>query len=124
MALMEEKWIRDTGLIFALAALFLAYKGILLGIPIAALLVLAVLFVPKILWPLAWLWHTLAHGLGFVMQRVFFGLVFFIVITPVAVIRKIFVYDALSFFNGASTKTAFVARKKRAVERKDLNKPY
>jgi len=121
---MNEKWVRDTGLIFALLGLFFSYRGFAWGLPVAAVLLLAVLFVPKALWPLAWVWERIAHGLGFVMQGVFFGLVFFAVITPVALVRRIFVRDPLVLYSGAEKDTAFVSHAGGIVRREHLEKPY
>ncbi len=121
---MSEKWVRDTGLVFALVALLFAYKGFTLGIPGAALLLLAVMFFPKALWPLAWTWEKVAHGLGFVMQRVFFGIVFFAIITPVGLIRRLFVRDPLMIAGIADRTTAFMAHEGGIVRKEDLEKPF
>jgi len=121
---MSEKWIRDTGLIFALLGLFLAYKGYVWGFPAASMLILAVLFFPKALWPLAWVWEKIAHGLGFVMQPIFFGLVFFFVVTPIALVRKIFVRDPLAFFSGAEKDSAFIDRSGGFMTAQQLEKPF
>ena len=87
-------------------------------------LVVAVTFFPKVLWPLAWAWEKVAHGLGFVMQRVFFGTVFFLIITPVGLIRRVFVRDPLVLAGGAERATAFFAHEHGKVRREDLEKPF
>lgn len=46
-------------------------------------------FVPRILKPLHWLWMGLALVLGWVMTRVLLTLVFYLVITPFGLMRRL-----------------------------------
>jgi hypothetical protein len=119
---MSDKWVRDTGLVFVLVALVFAYRGSTAALLIAGLLVLAVLFVPSLLKPLAWGWQKFAEVLGFVMQRIFFGLVFFVIVTPIGFVRRILGKDERDLARDIPRDTAFVP--KAPITRVSLERPY
>ena len=52
--------------------------------------------VPKLLTPVYWLWMKLAHLLGWVNIRLLLGIIFFVIITPMAIVMKVFGRDALN----------------------------
>lgn len=120
---MTEKWIRDTGIVFALLFLFLGSKGYSWGFAISALLLLIVLFVPSLLTPLAWVWLRLTEALGLVMNKVFFGLVFFVVILPVGLLRRLFKGDTRDQRAQPEQESAFQERDHMVVAA-DLAKPF
>lgn len=63
---------------------------------IGALLVLSGIIFPKILLPIHKVWMTLAVILGFVMTRVILSILFYLVVTPIGFIAKIFGKDFLN----------------------------
>lgn len=116
---LTEKWVRDTGLILALVFLFFAYKEYSWGLHLSALTLLALLFYPSLLKPLAYLWLKLTHLLGSVMNKVFFGLVFFFVVTPIALLRRLLGKEHVEH----GGESAFVMRS-GIMRRESLEKPY
>jgi hypothetical protein len=50
---------------------------------------------PRGLTPIEWLWMKMAHILGQIMTRVILSLAFFLVITPIGLIMKLFGRDPL-----------------------------
>ncbi|MFH0740188.1 MAG: SxtJ family membrane protein [bacterium] len=48
------------------------------------------LFLPKALRPINFIWMKFSLALGFVMTRIILAIVFFLIVTPVAVIARIF----------------------------------
>jgi hypothetical protein len=62
----------------------------------AVFLVAAAYVVPVILRPLYVPWMALAAVLGFVMTRVLLTLTFFVMITPIGLLRRIFGNDSLN----------------------------
>jgi len=77
------------------------YRGKFLSVaqivlPLGGLLILLGLLWPKILvWPNK-LWMLLAEGLSFVTTRIILGLVFFLVVTPIGVVKRLTGWDPLS----------------------------
>ena len=63
---------------------------------VGGLLMTAGAIVPKLLTPVYWLWMKLAHLLGWVNTRLLLGIIFFVIITPMAIVMKIFGRDALN----------------------------
>lgn len=121
---MSEKWIRDTGLVFGLFFLILGvWKGTQSFLLVSTGLLVAVLFIPSILTPVAWVWLKVAEVLGFVMNRVFFGLVFFVVVFPVGLFRRIFKGDERDLTPHPNKKSAFIDRD-HVVTPENLAKPY
>ena len=105
---MNATWIRDTGLVFALISLFFASQGSKVGLVSAVALILVTLLCPSLLRPLAWLWFIIAGALGTVMPRVFFGLIFFIVVTPMGLVRRLCKSDVRDFSRDTTHTTSFI----------------
>jgi hypothetical protein len=118
---MSEKWIRDTGLVGALVLMFLGlrYGG---GFFIASFVVmLFTLLAPKALYPVAYLWLTLTKVLAAIVPKIFFGLVFFVVIVPVGFVRKMMGKDKM--IREGDDKSVFFVRD-HAYTKADLETPF
>jgi hypothetical protein len=120
---MSDKWTRDTGLVFALLFLILGWKGNVYFLAASAVLLVVVLFMPIVLVPLAWTWLKLAEILSFVMNRAFFGLVFFLVIVPMGFLKRIFAGDQRDFQLQPAKKSAFIEREV-VIGPQDLANPF
>jgi hypothetical protein len=95
---------RDTGQVLALG---LALAAFVLKRPELALasagVTLAVLVWPPLFRPLAFVWFGLAEILGWVMTRVIFSTIFFLLVTPVGLCRRMCGLDPMErgrFKNG------------------------
>ncbi len=118
---MSEKWIRDTGLVGALVLLFLGIKynpGFLVA---SFVFLLVTLLVPKALYPVAYLWLMLTKVLAAIVPKIFFGLVFFVVIVPVGIIRRILGKDRVIRKGGE--ESVFFIRNHKYVKA-DLETPF
>lgn len=120
---MNEKWMRDTGLVLGLLCLVLGYSGNKSFLIASGILVALAMLVPKALYPLAWVWLKLVFLLGWIMPKVFFGIVFFLVIFPVGAIRTFMKKDALLLRNWKEAKTVFWDRDVR-FGKQHLENPY
>ena len=97
------KELRDFGIVvgiaFALLATLLWWKHgkvdprILYGV--SAFLILSGLILPRILRPFQWIWMRFALVLGWVMNRVILGVMFYIVFTAVAMVMRVIRRDVL-----------------------------
>lgn len=103
----SQKQETETGVVFALMTII---AGLLTGQQIMYLvacgLLLLVLFIPGLFKPLAFLWFGLSRILGWFFSRILLSLVFFLLVTPVALLRKIMGIDRLrlrKFKKGSSS---------------------
>ena len=101
----KRKQLRQFGLmvggILVLIGLWKLYQGkhetarlILWSVGVALMVTGAI--VPKLLTPVYWIWMKLALLLGWVNTRLLLGIIFFVIITPMAVVMKVFGRDALN----------------------------
>jgi malonyl CoA-acyl carrier protein transacylase len=120
---MTDRFVRDTGLVFALVALVFAYFGHSQGILVAAVLIAVVLFAEKLLRPIARIWFMVAEVMGTVLNYVFFTIVFTLVVVPVGVLMRIAKGDHRDERARSSRPTAFTDRDAK-VTATDLIHPF
>ena len=96
---------REFGLIVGgmllLLSLWWTYRGKFhsltqITLPAGALLVLLGILFPRILYYPNKAWMTLAEGLSFVSMRIILALVYFAVVTPIGIIKRMTGWDPLS----------------------------
>lgn len=116
---------RDTGMAMALICLLFAYWGQRpVFVPLAIVLLLLTMAAPQVFKPLAVFWFGLSHVLGNVVSRVILSIVFFVLVTPIGLIRRWAGKDSLQlrkWKQGADS--VFVARD-GVIRPEDLNNPY
>ncbi len=102
---LDKKGLREFGLLTAgiIALLFGLLLPLLWGhnlplIPsiIAGILAILALFIPQSLGPVYQGWMRVAQVLAWVNSRLILGLIFFIIVTPMAIIMKIIKRDPLN----------------------------
>ncbi|QLA17625.1 SxtJ family membrane protein [Desulfolutivibrio sulfoxidireducens] len=87
---------RDTGMAMVLICLLFAqFGGYKALVPVAMLVLLVNMISPGVYRPLARLWFGLSHVLGTVMSKVILSLAFFVVLTPIGLVRKAMGKDSL-----------------------------
>ena len=80
-------------------------------IPIIVILALTTILIPFLFTPFAALWYLFADAMSRIMSAILLGLVFFLVVTTVGCVRRLFGKDSLSLRQfGKSRKSAFVTR--------------
>jgi|SRR3989338_5998375 len=121
--MLTEKWVRDTGIIISLIFLFFGYNGSSWSLLLSGAVLLALLFLPSALWPFGYLWLKVAEVLGKIMNKVFFGLVFFVVVTPLGYLRRLIVGDERDLSYHKDRASAFRGRCGR-IQREQIEKPY
>jgi hypothetical protein len=113
---MNEKRLVDTGILFALVFLVAGYRFDPRYLFVSGALLLLALFYSKLLAPLAYVWLKLGETLGFVTNKIFFGLVFFLVVTPIGLLRRMLVKKS-------DNSSAFTVRD-HAWSGEDMAHPY
>ncbi len=120
---MNEKWVRDTGIIFSLIFLYFGYKGTAWAFAATSFILVALLFFPKVLWPLGYAWLKLAELLQKIVSKIFFGLVFFAIITPIGYMLRFIKGDARDLVPHPERASAFVDRNGWTTADK-IERPY
>lgn len=116
---------RDTGLAMVLICLLLAYWG---GrpryLPLAIALLLLTMVWPQAFRPLAGLWFGLSHLLGAIVSRIILTLLFFLLVTPVGLIRRWAGADTLQLKKWKKDRSSVFIERQGAIKPQDLLNPY
>src|SRR5215475_11218655 len=124
-AKMTKEQSKDTGMAMALLLLLFFLKTRRNGWLYAAIVVQIVdMIVPQIFAPVAVIWFGLSHLLGTVMSRILLAILFFGLVTPIGLLRRLLGKDSLKLraFK-ASGESAMLVRNHLFIA-KDIEKPY
>ena len=116
---------RDTGMAMVLLLLLIYLKTRREGLLYAAAIVHVVnMIVPRVYAPVAVVWLGFSHVLGTVMSKILLSILFFGLVTPIGVLRRLFGKDSLQLhaFKG-SEESAMTVRNHLFVGH-DIEKPY
>ncbi len=121
----SKKQLVDAGLaILLILVLSAQFTGNILYYKFMLPIVLATMIYPKILYPFAVLWFSLAKILGTIVSKIILTLVFFLVVFPMGAIRKVMGKDSLQLNEfKKSNKSVFKTRNYIFLS-KDLEKPF
>jgi hypothetical protein len=116
---------RDTGLLLCLILVVISfYTARQTLLPPAMVILLIAMLRPGLFHPLARLWFGLSHLLGNLSSKLILTLVFFIIVTPMGLLRRVAGKDAMRLKNWkGSEETALIERNHQYVT-KDLERPY
>lgn len=115
----------DTGMAMVLLLLSLALllsNMIFLKIAIATLII--TMIVPKLFYPLAYLWLGIAHIIGTIISRVLLFLVFVLVVLPVGMLRKSYGRDVLLLNKWKQSNDSVFKIRNHIYTASDIEKPY
>ena len=116
---------KDTGMAMVLILLLLGYWGKLPQfLPLAIAALLLTMAWPNAFRPLAVLWFGLSHLLGQVVSRVVLTVLFFLIVTPIGVIRRWTGADALQLKKWKQGQDSVFVVREGVVQGKDLEAPY
>jgi Mg2+/citrate symporter len=116
---------RDTGLAAVLLCLLLTYFWNYQQLISLAILVLLVTMIwPGLFRPLAGLWFGLAHLMGAVVSRVVLAILFFGVVTPIGLFRRLLGADPLQLKKWKRGSESVFVRRSALILPADLEKPY
>lgn len=111
---------RSFGLLFGVVFALLAAYGWFLNswpsVVVLSLLAVAVAFLllgfvaPKVLRPLNWLWFQLGQLLGKIVSPLVLGAIFFLMLTPVSLVTRLFGRDELRLKRKASQTSYWLDR--------------
>jgi hypothetical protein len=116
---------RDTGmamvLLFLLAAASRKKEGYLF---VAMALHVVNMTVPKVYKPIAVFWLGLSDLLGSVMSRILLSIVFFGVVTPIGIFRRLLGRDSLKLRAFKAGKESVMLERNHTFVAQDLDAPY
>lgn len=115
----------ETGLILLFVNLLWIYHDfhnfqIIIGI----VLVLILLLIPKIFSPLTWILIFLGKALSQVVPPIILALVFYLVVTPVGIFRRLLGKDSLKLTDFKKDKTSLFSVRNKQFEKEDILHPY
>ncbi len=116
---------KDTGMAMVLICLLLGYWGKFpkfLSLSIALLLLTMVW--PKAFRPLAGLWFGLSHLMSQVVSRIILTLLFFLIVTPIGLIRRWSGADSLQLKRWKKGDGSVFVGREGPIQGKDLMQPY
>ena len=116
---------KDTGLALALLCLLIVqFKHAYKIVPLAILLMIVTMAWPRAFRPLAGLWFGLSHLLGTFMSKVILTILFFILVTPIGVIRRSLGADSLQLKKWKKDQNSVFLVRGNLIDKKDLQTPY
>jgi hypothetical protein len=116
---------RDTGLALLLILLLIVYfsENVTLIVPSAGVLVLIMIW-PSIFSPLAPFWFGLSRVLATIVSKIILFLLYFLIVTPVGIFRRILDKDAMRLKDWKNGKGSVLLERNHTFTPKDIDKPY
>jgi hypothetical protein len=116
---------KDTGMAMVLICLLLGYWGKFPKyLPVSLTLLLITMIWPNAFRPLATLWFGLSHVLSSVVSRVILSVLFFLIVTPIGLIRRLIGADALKLKQWRQGRDSVFIVREGPIQGKDLENPY
>ncbi|MBN2109404.1 MAG: hypothetical protein JW832_18395 [Deltaproteobacteria bacterium] len=116
---------KDTGMAMVLICLLIGYFGHKQScIGAAMLLLLVAMTWPSLYKPVGKLWFGLSHVLGTVMSKVVLSILFFILVTPIGLVRRFLGSDALLLKKWKKDQASVFKVRNHTFTAKDIQHPY
>ena len=116
---------KDTGMAMVLLLLLASAAFKRQALITAAMVVLVIdMTFPLLYRPVAVLWLGLSHLLGTVVSKILLSLVFFGVVTPIGLARKLLGFDSLKLRDFKSGEHSVMLVRNHIFTAKDIEKPY
>ena len=116
---------RDTVLALLLILLIAFYftRSMFLIHALAVILV-AGMIAPQLFSPAARVWFGFSHLLGTVVSRVFLGVIFFALVTPVGLVRRLMGRDPMALCKWKKSSESVFVKRDHSYVPEDLKHPY
>ena len=125
LAAMTPKHCTDAGLALVFIFLLLALLGRQgWAVAAATAATLALMTPPALFKPFAVAWFGLSQAMGAVMSRLLLTLVFFLVVTPVALLRKALGKDPMRLRQWKTGQDSVFTVRDAAASAQDLERPF
>jgi hypothetical protein len=120
-----EKEHLNSGLAFLLLLLIIGlgwHFTILLKICVVVVLIL--LTKPVIFYPFTFIWLNLSDGLGKIMSKIILSLIFFVIVFPTAIMRRIIGKDTLMLKQFKKSNQSVFVERNHVYSKNDLINPF
>lgn len=116
---------RDTGLALTLLCLIIVqFRQVYQLVPLAMVFLIVAMVWPRAFQPLAGLWFGLAQLIGTFMSKVILTVLFFGLVTPIGLIRRLMGADALQLKKWKKDQNSVFLVRADLIHKKDLQAPY
>jgi hypothetical protein len=116
---------KDTGMAAVLVLLIIALvQGSTRYVAAAMVVHVVNMTAPHVFRPAAVIWFGFSHLLGAIVSTVVLGAIFFGVVTPVAVVRRLMGADSLRLKAFKASRTTVMRERNHTFVGKDLEQPY
>ena len=116
---------RDAGLALVLISLILAWVvSTQYFLPLGIGLLVVTMTVPSLFRPFAKFWFGLSHPLGTVVSRNLLTVLFYAMVTPVGIIRRLLGKDAMQLKSWKKDHTSVLQNREHREPPADLDHPY
>jgi len=125
MKKMTKDQSRDTGMAMVLLLLLIYLKTRRDGLVYAAMILHVVnMIVPRVYAPVAVLWLGLSHVLGTIMSKILLSILFFGLVTPIGVLRRLFGKDSLKLRAFKANEESAMSVRNHLFVGHDIERPY
>lgn len=116
---------KDAGLALVLICLILALGGASrIFLPLGIGFLLVTMTAPGLFKPFARLWFGFSHALGTVVSRILLTILFYLLVTPVGIVRRLLGKDAMQLKSWKSSRTSVFINRDHLFTAQDLDHPY
>ena len=121
---MNDEKIKDSGLALTLIILLASYFFIPPLFKWAILPLLISMIYPPLLKPFAYFWYSFSLVLGSIMSQIILTIVFYLIITPIAMIRSMVSSNQMNLKNVYASKKSMFQFRDHVFTSNDLETPY
>ena len=116
---------KDTGLAVVLILLIIEYIKRPNWLIISAMAVLVLVMTwPKVFTPLAKIWFGFSHFLGLIVSKIILSIVFFLIVTPVGLVRRALGADSMKSRAWKKGELSVLIERNHRYIKEDIEKPY
>lgn len=122
---LSKEQVKDTGLAMVLITLLFTYWGhSFKAVPLALVLLLITMIWPEAYRPLAVVWFKFSHLIGQVMTKLLLSMLFFILLTPIGLIRSFLGRDPMQLKKWKRDEVSVFKIREYMYIPQDLERPF
>ncbi len=115
----------DTGMAMVLICLLITFfNNSKIALSISIVLLILNMTIPKIYMPLAKIWIGFSIIVGNVVSRILLSIIFYVLVTPVGFIRKLFGADPMQLKKWKNDNDTVFRERNHLFQARDIEKPY